>query len=107
MYVKIKQVVSETAICESKGEKHDGMRKYREHRGAYFISSGSIHEQIMCDRIETDLGLKYTTLLLNKELKWESLTEICVSCLRNSYLCLNHVTIQSGVHMGTNDAHLL
>ena len=68
-YGKIMQVLNETAICESKGEKNDGMQKNREHKGAYLIRRGSVHERMLCDYIETGLGLNHTALLLNKELK--------------------------------------
>ena len=105
-YGKIMQVLNETAICESKGEKYNGMRKNREHKGAYLIPRGSVHERMLCDCIETGLGLNHTALLLNKELKKDGLTEIGVSCLRDSYLRLNPVVIEiRKVPMGTNDAH--
>ena len=100
------QVLNETAICESKGEKYNGTRKNREHKGAYLIPRGSVHERMLCDCIETGLGLNHTALLLNKELKKDGLTEIGVSCLRDSYLRLNPVVIEiRKVPMGTNDAH--
>ena len=61
---------------------------------------------MLCDCIETGLGLKHTALLINKELNKDGLAEIGVSCLRESYLRLNPVTIKiRKVHMGTNDAH--
>ena len=67
-YGKIMMVVIETAECELKGEKYNGVQKDREHKGAYLIPRGSVHERMLCDCIETGLGLKHTALLINKEL---------------------------------------
>ena len=74
-YGKIMQVLNETAICESKGEKYNGTRKNREYKGAYLTPRGSVHERMLCDCIETGLALNHTALLLNKELKKDGLTE--------------------------------
>lgn len=68
LHDKIKQVVSETAICELKGETYNGLRKNGEHIETYLIPPANVHERIMCDCIETGLGMKHTTLLLNNEL---------------------------------------
>ena len=105
-YLKIARVVKETADCELLGKSYDGTRKTRTYKGAYLIQPGSVHERMLCDCIETGLGLNHTALLLNNELRKENQTEVGVSCLRDSYLRLQPVTIEiRKVHMGTNDAH--
>ena len=107
LYHKIARVIQQTAECEMLGEKYEGTRKERKHKGAYLIPPGSVHERMLCDCIETGLGLNHTALLLNKELRKENRTEVGVSCLRQSYLRLKPITIDiRKVPMGTNDAHL-
>ena len=61
---------------------------------------------MVCDLIETGLGLAHTTLLLNEELKADNKEEVGISCVREAYLRLEPETILiRKVAMGTNDAH--
>ena len=100
--------MSETIICESKGKTYKSLRKNREHKRSYLIQTGSIRKRMICDCIETGLGLNHTEILLNKKLQREGLTEIGVLCLSNSYLRLNTVTVKiQKVLMGTNFVILL
>ena len=80
--------------------------KYREHKKSYLIQTGSVRKMMICDCIETGLRLNQTSLLLNKELRRDSLTEIGVLCLINSYLLLNPMTVKiRKVLMGTNNSY--
>ena len=98
LHGKIAQVVSDTVICESKGETYNGLRKNREHKRPYLNQPESGNEKMICGRIGTELRLNHTALLLNTELRRDGLTEIGVSCLRISFKIRK-------VPMGTNDAY--
>lgn len=53
------------------------MRKERQNKIAYLIPQRIVHERMLYDCIETGLGLKHTTLLINKELKRDGLIDWC------------------------------
>ena len=99
-------MIQETYNLEQEGKEYTGERKQREFQGAHLIEAGSVNERMVCDLIETGLGLAHTTLLLNEELKADNKEEVGISCVREAYLRLEPETILiRKVAMGTNDAH--
>ena len=103
---KIKKIVRETYYLRLDNREYTGERKERQFKGAHLIESGSVHERMVCDLIETGLGLAHTTLLLNEELRRDHKEEVGISCVREAYLRLEpEVILIRKVAMGTNDAH--
>ena len=98
---KIKKIVRETYYLKLDNKEYTGERKERQFKGAHLIESGSVHERMVCDLIETGLGLAHTTLLLNEELRRNNKEEVGISCVRELYLTI----LIRKVAMGTNDAH--
>ena len=102
----IKSIVKDTYVCESEGMKYTGVRKGKQFLGTYHIPHKSVYERMICDMLETGLGLNHTTLLVNRELVKDGKGEVGVSCVRDSYLRLCPAVIPiRKVAMGTNDAH--
>lgn len=85
---KIKKIVRETYYLKLDNGEYTGKRKERQFKGAHLIESGSVHRQMVCDLIETVLGLAHTTLLLNEELKRDHKEEVGISCVSDTYLLL-------------------
>ena len=54
---KIMHVVNDTAYCKDRNKIYNGQIKTRQHKGPCLIQPGGVHERMLVDCIETEVGV--------------------------------------------------